>query len=93
MTASDVRRLAAAMLQLAVFDYLGGEVYPSLRNRFSNEKKFYMREAKAWVENDRNHSIFSFINVCEILELNPRWVRGKLETGNAKISRKSKIRR
>lgn len=93
MTTSDVRRLAAAMLQLAVFDYLGGEVYPNLRNRFSKDKKFHMREAKAWVENNKNHSLFSFINVCEILELNPNWIRRKLESGGAKISRKSKIRR
>ena len=68
--ASGVRRLMAALLEDAAHIYS--------RNAGAGETSRLYQEAKAWVESDDRMWPFSFERVCEALQLDAEWVRGRL---------------
>lgn len=53
--------------------YKRGEGYSPARERL-------MQEAKEWIKSEDKSYIFSFVNVCEGLDINPEWLRRKLES-------------
>ena len=67
---SGVRRLMAALLEDAAHIYS--------RNACAGETSRLFQEAKAWVESDDRGWPFSFERVCEALQLDSEWVRGRL---------------
>jgi hypothetical protein len=67
---SGVRRLMAALLEDAAHTYS--------RNAGAGETSRLFQEAKAWVESDDREWPFSFERVCEALQLDSEWVRGRL---------------
>lgn len=67
---SGVRRLMAALLEDAAHIYS--------RNAGAGETSRLFQEAKAWVQSDDREWPFSFERVCEALQLDPEWVRGRL---------------
>jgi hypothetical protein len=67
---SGVRRLMAALLEDAAHIYS--------RNAGGGETSRLYQEAKAWVESDDRMWPFSFERVCEALQLDVEWVRGRL---------------
>lgn len=73
---SAEEELAAAVLQLA-FDDLE-------RHRGATEvrRRRAFREAYTWVASDERRWPFSFLNVCDLLDLSPRAVRAKLLNPN-----------
>ena len=67
---SGVRRLMAALLEDAAHIYS--------RNAGGGETSRLFQEAKIWVESDDRLWPFSFERVCEALQLDVEWVRGRL---------------
>lgn len=64
--------LAAAVLKLAFEDLQKHRGSTNVRNRRA------FREAYVWVASDERRWPFSFLNVCEMLDLSPRALRTKL---------------
>jgi len=67
---SGVRRLMAALLEDAAHIYS--------RNAHAGETSRVFQETRTWVESDDCHWPFSFERVCEALQLDSDWVRGRL---------------
>jgi hypothetical protein len=67
---SGVRRLMAALLEDTAHIYS--------RNAGAGESSRLFQEAKTWVESDDQVWPFSFERVCEALQLDAEWVRGRL---------------
>lgn len=72
--ASGETVLAAAVLKLAFEDLQKHRGASELRRRRA------FREAYVWVASDERRWPFSFLNVCDMLELSPRTLRSKLLT-------------
>jgi len=71
------KNLLVAILTDAVHDY---RKYAKVRDREGRER---FREAEEWIMGGGNDWIFSFNNVCELLDLDPDYVRrGILESKN-----------
>jgi hypothetical protein len=71
------KALLVALLEDAIHTY---RKYRATRGRVG-KKRF--REAKEWIMGGGNDWIFSFNNVCELLGLNPDYVRrGVIESAN-----------
>jgi hypothetical protein len=71
------KALLVALLEDAIHTY---RKYRATRGRVG-KKRF--REAKAWIMGGGNDWIFSFNNVCELLRLNPDYVRrGVIESAD-----------
>jgi len=68
--ASGVRRLMAALLEDTAHIYS--------RHAGTGESSRLFQEAKTWVESDDRVWPFSFERVCEALQLDAEWVRGRL---------------
>jgi hypothetical protein len=69
---SGMRRLMAALLEDTANIYL--------RHAGSGETSRLFQEAKSWVESDDRLWPFSFERVCEALQLDAEWVRGRLRS-------------
>src|SRR5262245_587990 len=72
---SGVRRLMAALLEDTAHIYS--------RNAGAGETSRLFQEAKLWVESDDRLWPFSFERVCEALQLDAQWVRGRLRAVHA----------
>jgi hypothetical protein len=71
------KALLVALLEDAIHTY---RKYRATRDRVGKER---FREAKDWIMGRGNDWIFSFNNVCELLGLNPDYVRrGVIESAN-----------
>jgi hypothetical protein len=70
--ADPTRKLMLAMLEDAVNCLQHYALDPSERG------KTLFHNSKTWIMDRRNHWIFSFENVCELLELNPDYIRDGL---------------
>ena len=71
------KALLVALLEDAIHTY---RKYRATRDRVGKER---FREAKKWIMGGGNDWIFSFNNVCELLRLNPDYVRrGVIESAN-----------
>ncbi len=66
--------LAAAVLKLAYDDLQKNRGSSDVRSRRA------FREAYVWVASDERRWPFSFLNVCDMLDLSPRALRSKLLT-------------
>lgn len=64
--------LAAAVLKLAFEDLQKNRGSANVRNRRA------FREAYVWVASNERRWPFSFLNVCDMLDLSPRTLRSKL---------------
>jgi hypothetical protein len=64
--------LAAAVLKLAFEDLQKHRGSSNVRNRRA------FREAYVWVASNERRWPFSFLNVCDMLDLSPRTLRSKL---------------
>jgi hypothetical protein len=66
------KSLLAAILEDAVQEYrkYNGAHDPKSKSRFNEVEEWFNRRDKEW--------IFSFHNVCELLGLDPEYVRGRL---------------
>ena len=67
-----VRRLLVAMLADAV------RCFQSSFGATQSEKRLEFAEARGWIFADRNDGPFSFLTVCEALDLEPRTIRKNL---------------
>jgi hypothetical protein len=74
--ASGEEVLAAAVLKLAFEDLQKHRRATDVRSRRA------FREAYVWVKSDERRWPFSFLNVCDMLELSPGALRNKLLTEN-----------
>ena len=72
--ASGEEVLAAAVLKLAFEDLQKHRGATDVRSRRA------FREAYVWVKSDERRWPFSFLNVCDMLELSPGALRSKLLT-------------
>jgi hypothetical protein len=72
--ASGESILAAAVLKLAFEDL------QKHRGATDTRRRRAFREAYVWVASDERRWPFSFLNVCDMLELSPRTLRTKLLT-------------
>src|SRR6266508_4391183 len=71
------KALLVALLEDAIHTY---RKYRATRDRVGKGR---FREAKKWIMRGSNDWIFSFNNVCELLGLNPDYVRrGVIESAN-----------
>lgn len=70
--ASGEEVLAAAVLRLAFEDLQKHQGASDVRSRRA------FREAYVWVKSDERRWPFSFLNVCEMLDLSPEALRAKL---------------
>ena len=71
-----VKRLLKAVLLLTIIDFKGYDF-----DWHEDEKRY--REAEEWLfDNDNDTYLFSFISVCEHLDLNPNNVRNTIEAMN-----------
>lgn len=64
--------LAAAVLRLAYEDLMKHRRANDVRQRRA------FREAYAWVTSDERRWPFSFVNVCEMLDMSPEALRAKM---------------
>jgi hypothetical protein len=70
---SGERLLLAAILHRAVLDaVVDSESKQTERRRISEE-------ARRWIFSDQGTGFTSFVNICEVLELDPGWVRNKVK--------------
>ena len=65
--------LVAAVLRAAIYDY---QTFAGMHTRRA-ERSFH--EIERWFWADDRHWHFSFINVCEILDLDPTYIRAGLK--------------
>lgn len=61
--------LVLAILEDAVHDF-----QKNIFARYPKDRALY-RDAEDWFMDDSNWGIFSFVNVCEVLELSPSYLR------------------
>jgi hypothetical protein len=66
------KALLLAILEDTIRDY---QKYKSARDKFGRER---FQEAEAWIIAKENDWIFSFENVCELLGLDPSYLRREL---------------
>lgn len=71
---SGERLLLAAILQRAVLD----AVMNSDAEQHQTERRRIGAEARRWINSNERAGFTSFINICELLELDPGWVRKKV---------------
>ena len=72
----ELRKIASEILSQAISDLLGGE--DGYREYKTFKKNTAQKEAAAWIESDSVDWVFSFINLCAILDLHPDWIRKKI---------------
>lgn len=46
---------------------------------FQGEIKQHARQAKEWFFSDDSNSLFSFVSICEVLEVEPEYFRKRLK--------------
>lgn len=79
------KRLMLAVLEDAVICFQKYVHSSSPKERLSFE------EAEVWILDEDSHWLFSFVNICEALELNPRYVReGLIEWKNRQMAVRTK---
>jgi hypothetical protein len=62
------------------------EKYRAAQDSVGKER---FHDAESWIMKRGNHWIFSFDNVCELLELDPQYVRQGLQKQSAKTARQA----
>lgn len=83
----EIKRIASQVLSQAVSDLLGGE--DGYRENRTHKKTTSQKEAFSWFESNSTEWIFSFINVCDLLDLHPDWVRKQIVIGKVYSVRRS----
>lgn len=81
------RALLAALLQDAIQDY---RKFKKARDPEGRER---FREVEEWINETANDWIFSFKNVCELLNLEPEYVRRALDERKHTAHNKDRPRR
>jgi hypothetical protein len=74
--ASAEAELAAAVLKLAFEDL------QKHREATDTRRRRAFRDAYVWIKSDERRWPFSFLNVCDMLDLPPQTLRAKLLTNN-----------
>ena len=82
----ELRKVASEVLAQAMSDLLGGE--DGYREYKTDKKSTAQQEAAAWFESNSTEWIFSFINLCALLDLHPDWVRKRIELGKVNAVRR-----
>lgn len=70
---NDLKRLWAAVLKLAIDDAIDGP--PEWENFTSDKAKRCRLDARKWIDSSET-GIRSFLWVCQVVELEPSWLRG-----------------
>ncbi|TFH28600.1 MAG: hypothetical protein E4H00_08490 [Myxococcales bacterium] len=81
------RRLMLAVLEDAVSCYQRFALARDARGRAEFE------EARRWIESDEREWPYSYENICEVLGLNPTYIREGLRRRGEYAERKTKIQR
>jgi len=81
------RRLMLAVLEDAISCYQRFELARDARGRSEFE------EARRWIESDEREWPYSYENICEVLGLNPTYIREGLRQRGRQSERKTKIKR
>jgi hypothetical protein len=57
------------------------DAFRCFHKKFETERRFMerAREAEKWFFSDDSHWLFSFVSVCDALELEPEYIRKKLK--------------
>ena len=85
--ASGVRALMGAMLEDAIACVQKQTLTPSRRNHR------LAREAEQWILTDNTTWVFSFLNVCAALGLEPDYLRAKLDQWGKRWARPAHLRK
>tara|TARA_Y100000310_G_scaffold81523_1_gene78081 strand:+ start:147 stop:584 length:438 start_codon:yes stop_codon:yes gene_type:complete len=73
-------------LMLKVFTNAIESLYKySKSNDPAKKKKF--REDRTWINSDDKNSLYSFLNLCEMLEIDPGYIRGELNNDGFRFSK------
>jgi hypothetical protein len=81
------KRLMLAVLEDAVACF---QRYISARNR---RERILFNDTKDWIHDENSYYLFSFENICEVLMLNPEYVReGLLRWKQKTLAQQQKIR-
>ena len=72
-------RLALVCPEIALMYAVLEDVFLCFYMQFQTERPFIQRarEAEEWFFTDDSHRLFSFVSVCEALELEPQFIRKK----------------
>lgn len=84
-TLEPEKALLVALLDDAIHTY---RKYGRARDRDGQER---FREAAEWIMADDDEWIFSFVNVCELLDLDPEYVRRGLRETKGSSAAKQKL--
>jgi hypothetical protein len=80
------KALLLAILEDAVGCY---QKYCSAHDKTGTQR---FRDAEHWIMEEKGDSFFSFVNVCELLGLDPRYLRQGLQQWKQKALQKEKAR-
>jgi hypothetical protein len=75
------KALLIALLEDAIHNY---RKYSTARDRAGKE---HFHEAEHWIMHSRDHWIFSFENVCDLLSLDPEYLRRGLREWRARSAK------
>ncbi len=84
--AQPERALLLAILEDAIHNY---RKYSPYRDRAGKDR---FHEAEHWIMHSKSQWIFSFENVCELLELDPEYLRRGLRDWRARTAKREKPR-
>jgi CheY-like chemotaxis protein len=69
------------------------ETYQKFAAAKSSRGKTLFREVEAWLWNEQSDAVFSFLNICEVLQLDPGSLRRRLlQCGHASAQTKIQLR-
>jgi hypothetical protein len=83
----EIKELAHAVLVRAASDLMGGDERD--RENKTHLKEENKKTAAKWFYSNRNDWIFSFINICELVDLSPGWIRRQIELGKINAIRRT----
>jgi hypothetical protein len=70
------------------------ETYQKFAAAKSSREKTFFREVEAWLWNEESDAVFSFLNICEVLQLNAGSLRRRLmqcRVNRQRVSSRTKI--
>ncbi|NOT58007.1 MAG: hypothetical protein HOP18_25665 [Deltaproteobacteria bacterium] len=82
--AARVRMSGEFRLMWAVFED-GLDCYLRYADHPSHHMQERFREAKAWIESDEDKWLFSFVNICQVFQIDPSYLRNGLRRRVAEV--------
>ena len=83
----EIKELAHAVLVRAASDLMGGDERD--RDNKTHLKEENRKTAAKWFYSNRSDWIFSFLSICELVDLSPGWIRRQIELGKINAIRRT----